>query len=111
EGVQGDFYLAWIKQGVRDNKPFDQWARELLSPEGRGWRAPAAGYYLRDGENRAANIESTATLFLGTQISCAQCHDHPYALWTRKDYHQFLAWTSGIRTASAQESIGRVDSK
>ncbi len=111
EGVQGDFYLAWIKQSVRDNKPFDVWTRELLSPEGRGWRAPAAGYYLRDGENRAANIESTASLFLGTQISCAQCHDHPYARWTRKDYHQFLAWTSGIKTATAQESIGKVDSK
>jgi len=109
EGVQGDFYLAWIKQSVRDNKPFDEWTRELLSPEGYGWRAPAAGYYLRDGENRAANIESTATLFLGTQISCAQCHDHPYNRWTRKDYHQFLAWTSGIRTASKDETVGTVE--
>jgi hypothetical protein len=111
EGVQGDFYLAWIKQSIRDNKPFDEWARELLSPEGYGWRAPAAGYYLRDGENRATNIESTASLFLGTQISCAQCHDHPYNRWTRKDYHQFLAWTNGIRTASKEDSVGTVDSK
>lgn len=111
EGVQGDFYLAWIKQSVRDNKPFDVWTRELLSPEGYGWRAPAAGYYLRDGENRAANIESTATLFLGTQISCAQCHDHPYNRWTRKDYHQFLAWTSGIRTASKDETVGTVEAE
>ncbi|WP_395735515.1 DUF1549 domain-containing protein [Prosthecobacter sp.] len=111
EDVQGDFYLAWIKQSIRDNKPFDQWTRELLSPQGYGWRAPAAGYYLRDGENRAANIESTATLFLGTQISCAQCHDHPYNRWTRKDYHQFLAWTSGIRTASKEEAVGAVDEK
>lgn len=111
EGVQGDFYLAWIKQSVRDNKPFDVWTRELLSPEGYGWRAPAAGYYLRDGENRAANIESTATLFLGTQISCAQCHDHPFNRWTRKDYHQFLAWTSGIKTASKEDSVGTVEAK
>ncbi len=111
EGVQGDFYLAWIKQSVRDNKPFDEWTRELLSPEGYGWRAPAAGYYLRDGENRAANIESTATLFLGTQISCAQCHDHPYSRWTRKDYHQFLAWTSGITTASKADAVGEVAGK
>lgn len=111
QGVQGDFYLAWIKQSVRDNKPFDVWTRELLNPEGYGWRAPAAGYYLRDGENRAANIESTATLFLGTQISCAQCHDHPYSRWTRKEYHQFLAWTSGIRTATKEEAVGMVDEK
>ncbi|MFZ2278566.1 MAG: DUF1549 domain-containing protein [Prosthecobacter sp.] len=111
EGVQGDFYLAWIKQSVRENKPFDEWTRELLSPEGYGWRAPAAGYYLRDGENRAANIESTATLFLGTQISCAQCHDHPYSRWTRKEYHQFLAWTSGIKTASKEDGVGEVGGK
>lgn len=111
EGVKGDFYLAWIKQSIRDNKPYDQWARELISPEGYGWRAPAAGYYLRDGENRAANIESTTTLFLGTQISCAQCHDHPYDRWTRKDYHQFMAWTSGIKTATESSSVGQVQGK
>ena len=111
EDVQGDFYLSWIKQSVRDNKPFDQWTRELLNPEGYGWRAPAAGYYQRDGENRAANIESTATLFLGTQISCAQCHDHPYNRWTRKEYHQFLAWTSGIKTATKEDGVGAVDEK
>ena len=111
EGVQGDFYLSWIKQSVRNNTPFDEWTRELLSPEGFGWRAPAAGYYLRDGENRAANIESTATLFLGTQISCAQCHDHPYSRWTRKDYHQFLAWTSGITTATKEAAVGEVSGK
>ncbi len=111
EGVHGDFYLAWIKQSVRDNTPFDEWTRELLSPEGYGWRAPAAGYYLRDGENRTANIESTATLFLGTQISCAQCHDHPYSRWTRKEYHQFLAWTSGITTATKEDAVGEVSGK
>ena len=109
--VQGSFYLAWIKQSIRDNKPYDQWARELLSPEGFGWRAPAAGYYLRDGANRAANIETTASLFLGLQISCAQCHDHPYDKWTRKDYHQFMAWTSGIKMGSGNSQVGQVESE
>jgi hypothetical protein len=109
--VKGSFYLAWIKQSIRDNKPYDQWARELLSPEGYGWRAPASGYYLRDGANRAANIETTASLFLGLQISCAQCHDHPYDKWTRKDYHQFMAWTSGIQMGSGDSQIGQVESE
>lgn len=109
--VKGSFYLAWIKQSLRDNKPYDQWVRELLSPEGYGWRAPAAGYYLRDGSNRAANIESTASLFLGLQISCAQCHDHPYDRWTRKDYHQFMAWTSGIQMGTTDSKVGEVESE
>lgn len=109
--VKGSFYLAWIKQSLRDNKPYDQWVRELLSPEGYGWRAPASGYYLRDGSNRQANIESTASLFLGLQISCAQCHDHPYDRWTRKDYHQFMAWTSGIQMGTSASKVGEVESE
>ncbi len=108
DDVEGQPYLTWIKRSVRDNVPYDQWAREMLSPSGFGWKAPAAGYYLRDGDNRQTNIEVTATLFLGTQIACAQCHDHPYDKWTRKDYHTFLAWTSGIQASSADASVGSV---
>ncbi len=108
DGVDGSHYLMWIKQCLQNNKPYDVWAREILSPEGYGWNAPAVGYYLRDGVNRAANIESTATVFLGTQIACAQCHDHPYDQWTRKDYHQFLGWTSGIKTSEEQAALGGV---
>ena len=108
DNVDGKPYLLYIKQSVRDNKPYDQWARELLSPEGFGWQAPATGYYLRDGANRNANIESTASLFLGTQISCAQCHDHPFDQWTRMDYHQFLAFTSGIKASNDDSDVGMV---
>lgn len=107
--VPGGYYLDWIKQSIRENKPYDQWAREMLSPEGFGWRAPATGYYLRDGENRAANVEATASLFLGTQLACAQCHDHPFDQWTRKDYHQFSAWTSGIVASNEEGALGSVD--
>lgn len=107
--VPGGYYLDWVRQSIRDHKPYDQWAREMLSPEGFGWRAPATGYYLRDGENRAANIEATASLFLGTQLACAQCHDHPFDQWTRKDYHQFIAWTSGIVASNEEGALGSVD--
>ena len=109
--VDGKPYLMWIKQSIRDNKSYDQWVREMLSPEGFGWKAPAAGYYLRDGANRPANIESTATLFLGTQISCAQCHDHPFDQWTRMDYHQFLAFTSGIKASNDDSDVGMVSNE
>lgn len=111
DNVDGKPYLTWIKQSIRDNKPYDQWVREMLSPEGFGWKAPAAGYYLRDGANRPANIEATATLFLGTQISCAQCHDHPFDKWTRMDYHQFLAFTSGIKASNDDSDVGMVSNE
>ena len=101
DNVRGDFYLHYIKESIRTNKPFDRWAREMVSPEGALAQTPAVGFYLRDLGNRFASVDNTAIVFLGTQIGCAQCHDHPYDEWSRKAYHQFAAWTSGDRDRRA----------
>lgn len=97
DNVRGDFYLHYIRQSIRTNKPYDHWVREMVSPEGSLEQSPAVGYYLRDLGNKFASVDHTAIVFLGTQIGCAQCHDHPYDEWSRKAYHQFAAWTSAIQ--------------
>ena len=96
DNIDGENYLHFIKESIRTNKPYDRWVRELVSPDGSLAKAPATGYYLRDFGNRFASVDNTAIVFLGTQIGCAQCHDHPYDEWSRRAYHQFAAWTSGI---------------
>ena len=96
DNIDGEHYLHFIRESIRTNKPYDRWVREMVSPEGSLAKAPATGYYLRDFGNRFASVDNTAIVFLGTQIGCAQCHDHPYDEWSRRAYHQFAAWTSGI---------------
>jgi hypothetical protein len=98
ENVRGDFYLHYLKESIRTNKPYDRWVREMVSPEGSLAQNPAVGFYLRDLGNRFASVDNTAIVFLGTQIGCAQCHNHPFDEWKQKSYHQFAAWTSGIRS-------------
>ena len=98
DNVPGQQYLHFLKESIRANKPYDRWVRELVSPEGNLSKAPAVGYYLRDLGNRFASVDNTAIVFLGTQIGCAQCHDHPYDEWSRRSYHQFAAWMTGLET-------------
>ncbi len=105
DNVRGDFYLHYVKDSIRQNKPFDVWVREMVSPEGHFASSPAGGYYLRDLGNRFASVDNTATIFLGTNIGCAQCHDHPYDEWSRKAYHQFAAWTSAIETKRLNDGM------
>jgi hypothetical protein len=96
DDARGDYYLHYLEENIRSNKPYDRWVREMVTAAGSLEQSPPVGFYLRDFGNRFASVDNTAILFLGTQIGCAQCHDHPYDQWTRRDYHQFAAWTSSV---------------
>ena len=53
---------------------------------------PAAtfvGYHQANATNLAAE---TSRIFLGQQILCAQCHDHPFDHWKRTEFHALAAF-------------------
>lgn len=88
-------YQEWVKESLRSNKPYDQFVREMLTAEGHVWENPAAGYALRDTGMPLDNLNNTVRIFLGTQIGCAQCHNHPFDRWTQKEFYQLAAFTAG----------------
>ena len=91
-------YVEWVKESIRANKPYDAWVREMLTAEGKIWDNPAAGYTLRDAGMPLDSLNNTVRVFLGTQIGCAQCHDHPFDHWTQREFYQMAAFTYGVRT-------------
>lgn len=91
-------YRDWIKDQLRINRPYDEWVFEMLTAEGKLWENPAVGYVLRDDGMPLVHVDNTVRVFLGTQIGCAQCHDHPFDHWTQKEFYQLAAFTAGIST-------------
>ncbi len=85
-------YIQWVKVSIRENKPYDQFVREMLAAEGSIWENPASGYYLRDRGMPLSNLSVTVGLFLGTEITCAECHDHPFEEWTQRDFYGLAAF-------------------
>jgi hypothetical protein len=107
-GPDGMFaYYRYFLEAVQTNKPWDRLARELLvSQPGTG---PAGGYYLTalTPEERAA---STAEVFLGARIQCAQCHHHPFERWSQDDFWQFAAFFARVpspRNRGGVRALGR----
>ena len=98
----GKPYLDWIKQSLKNNKPYDQFVRELITAEGNILEPDtgAVGYYLRDTGMIEDNMSNTVRVFLGTRLECAQCHDHPYDDWTQKQYMEMVAFTAGIKVGN-----------
>ncbi len=95
-GVEGATkFRDWIGQAVAENRPYDQFAREILTATGSNNDNPAASYFkiLRDPD---ATMENTTQLFLGIRFNCNKCHDHPFERWTQNQYYQMSAFFAQV---------------
>ncbi|HZZ73272.1 MAG TPA: DUF1549 domain-containing protein [Pirellulales bacterium] len=85
----------WIRESLNDNKPYDQFVREILTAQGEISENPPVAWYREVKENNQ-QLEDTAQLFLGMRIQCARCHHHPYEKWSQQDYYGFEAFFTQI---------------
>jgi hypothetical protein len=83
-------FHSWIRGHVARNTPLDQFTRELIAARGSSYSQPAANYY-RANRDPVTRAVSTAQVFLGTRLQCAQCHNHPFDRWTQDDYYNWVA--------------------
>jgi len=79
-------YYNWIHDSVAANKPWNKFAAQIVTATGNTLENGAANYWLvhRDPLDTSENM---AQAFMGINISCAHCHNHPLAKWTQKDYY------------------------
>ncbi|HLB77460.1 MAG TPA: DUF1549 and DUF1553 domain-containing protein, partial [Candidatus Dormibacteraeota bacterium] len=90
-------FYRWIRQNVAENKPWDQFARELLLAHGSGFKEGPANYFRIAGKPEDL-AETTAQVFLGVRVQCARCHNHPYEKWTQQQYYQLAAFFARVKT-------------
>lgn len=88
-------FYAWIRSSLIENKPFDQFASELILASGKAFENPAVSWY-RVVEDQKERMENLSQAFLGIRMQCAQCHHHPYEQWSQDDYFSFTAFFSTI---------------
>jgi hypothetical protein len=104
--LKADPYIEWIKQSVKDDKPYDQMVREMLTATGKIWDNPATGYLISDSGMRLCNVSNTFTIFLGTEITCAQCHDHPFEQVKQIDFYRMASFMGTTETRGGNMMMG-----
>jgi hypothetical protein len=79
-------FYKWIRESVATDKPWNEFAAQIVTASGNTLKNGAANYWVihRDPLDTSENV---AQAFLGINISCAHCHNHPLAKWTQKDYY------------------------
>ncbi|GEM_PF-1868166 len=84
---------TFLADALTQNRAWDAVVTDLLTGEGALGDDPSlallAARDLRGPTREAALAELTSTsarVFLGARIECAQCHDHPYVDFSREDF-------------------------
>ncbi|MEM9585932.1 MAG: PSD1 and planctomycete cytochrome C domain-containing protein [Planctomycetota bacterium] len=103
-------YRDWVVDALNAGMPFDQFVTEQLAgdllPDPNVSTRIATGFHrtptcnveagVHPESNRVQQVfdrvNTTATVFLGSTLECAQCHDHKYDPFTQKDYYQLFAY-------------------
>jgi hypothetical protein len=95
-------FWTWLRDSFVENKPYDQFAREIVAASGDVAQNPPVAWF-RQVRDPQAQMEDVSQLFLGTRLQCAQCHHHPYEKWSQQDYYQFTAFFTQVgRKAGSQ---------
>jgi hypothetical protein len=96
EDLYGTYaFYRWIWSSLYENKPYDQFVREIVSASGEATSNPAVVWY-REVNEVNEQVEDTAQLFLGLRIQCARCHHHPFEKWSQNDYYGFAAFFTTV---------------
>jgi len=103
-------YRNWVINALNADMPFNQFATEQLAgdllPSPTPLQKVATGFHRNTMLNQEGGIDleqfrvesvvdranTTATVFLGLTLGCAQCHDHKFDPLSQKDYYRFLAF-------------------
>ena len=92
----------WLRNQFVDNMRYDRIVSELLVSNEGGQSGPALFY--TSHETKPEKIAAaTARIFLGLQIECAECHDHPFDRWKQTDFWGYAAFFARLRQAEGMQ--------
>ena len=103
-------YRDWVIDALNRDLPFDKFTIEQIAgdmlPAATPGQKIASGFHRNAMTNEEGGVDpeearyevlvdrvnTTATVWLGTTLACAQCHNHKYDPFSQKDYFRMLAF-------------------
>jgi Protein of unknown function (DUF1553)/Protein of unknown function (DUF1549) len=92
-------YQSYIDRCLKTNLPWDAVVTTLLTAVGDPTDIEKGGpvNYAMDAIEPTIQAELTAQRFLGLRIRCAQCHDHPFDIWTQDAYYGLASFFAKVQ--------------
>jgi len=96
---------TWIRQQINAERPWNEIVFDLITAKGSNKENGAVNFALTHLEGEAVPLTSVTTrVFLGQQIQCTQCHDHPSNDWKQADFWGVNAFFKGVRSREVRKT-------
>jgi hypothetical protein len=96
---------TWLADQLAKNRPWDAVAHDLIAASGRTDENGATMFAVAHGADPVEVAGEVSRIFLGVQIQCAQCHDHPTDAWKRQQFHEFAAFFARPKPRPVQKAM------
>ncbi len=96
QGLQG-----WLRDRFAENLRYDRLVSDLLVSTGPPQSGPTAFFVALEGKPEKIAAK-TSRVFLGLQLDCAECHNHPFDKWSQRDFWGFAAYFAQLSTNTGE---------
>jgi hypothetical protein len=101
-------FETWLASQMNKETGWDSLVRDMLTAEGDPAKVPQAVFVMAQSENNQVqpNLLAAATTryFLGVQLQCAECHNHPFTTWKQTDFWGVAAFYSKTKYQKATKT-------
>lgn len=102
-------FKTWLAGQLNKGLTVDKIVTDMISANGPIEEKPQVIYTVQNARKQQGYFDAgsdASAHFMGIQISCAQCHDHPFAKWTQVNFNQMAAFFTGSRAQRRQDGQG-----
>ena len=102
--AQSEFEV-WMADRLNSGKGWDQTVTAMLTATGDVQEHPETALLIAQGAQAPEIAAEASRIFLGIQMQCANCHDHPSDIWKRDQFHELAAYFPRISIRQMQQPI------
>ena len=95
----------YLAEQLNANTPWDHIATDFITANGDIREKGETAVIMAQSGKPEDTVSELARIFMGIQIQCAQCHDHPYDDWKREQFHELAAFFPRVAVRPDREAM------
>jgi hypothetical protein len=96
----------WLEEQFNDNTRWDEMVKTLMTASGAVDKTGPAIYWVAN-TTPDKMTDNVTRMFLGVQLQCAQCHNHPFTDYKQNEYWETAAFFMRVRPEGNPKAIAK----